>query len=174
MPAPRGPLEREASKPPAQMRGKWSACPQTGVGQRVADLLRREGLEGVRFPQKKGGQQAPAAKTKAKSRVGAGHRRMKELELLLVSPPRPPPEGPPVAFVRGETLEPSTARPKVRISRKRPVVQSSFSSTEGVQRRSAWFLSLSSQRVRMKLTASTQEYTPQRLASSFMLRSPRQ
>ena len=35
-----------------------------------------------------------------------------------VSPPRLPPERPPTVFVRGETLEPSTARPKVRISRK--------------------------------------------------------
>ena len=35
-----------------------------------------------------------------------------------VSPLHPPPERPPIVFVRGETLEPSTARPKVRISRK--------------------------------------------------------
>ena len=35
-----------------------------------------------------------------------------------VSPPRLLPERPPIVFVRGETLEPSTARPKVRISRK--------------------------------------------------------
>ena len=59
------------------------------------------------FLMTKGGQQVPQAKSKAKAR-GAPD----------VSPPRPPPERPPDVFVRGETLEPSTARPKVRISRK--------------------------------------------------------
>ena len=35
-----------------------------------------------------------------------------------MSPPRLPPERPPMVFTRGETMEPSTARPKVRTSRR--------------------------------------------------------
>ena len=50
---------------------------------------------------------------------------MKELWLLLMCHHRPPPERPPIAFVGGETLDPSTARPKVRISRKSRAGQSS-------------------------------------------------
>ena len=88
------------------------------VSQRMADLLRREVLEpslgSYAFLMKKGGQQVQEARTKAKGRTRGRRRRMKD----DVSPPRLPSERPPTAFVRGETLEPSTARPKVRISRK--------------------------------------------------------
>ena len=71
------------------------------------------------FLMTKGGQQVPQSKSKAKARA-----RSREIfnvgaeETPDVSTPRPPPERPPMVFVRGETLEPSTARPKVRISRK--------------------------------------------------------
>ena len=67
---------------------------------------------------KKGGQQVPVAKTKAKGPT-RGRAPANEGAVIApdVSPPRLPPERPPTAFVRSETLEPSTARPKVRISR---------------------------------------------------------
>ena len=75
-------------------------------------------------------------RVKQRPRVGhvAGRRRMELWSAPDVSPPRLQPEGPPIAFVRGETLVPSTARPKVPISRKSPAsVQSSFSSAERIQ-----------------------------------------
>ena len=59
------------------------------------------------------------AKTKAKARARSRAMTNEGAVIALdVSPLRLPPERPPIAFVRGETLEPSTARPKVRISRK--------------------------------------------------------
>ena len=70
------------------------------------------------FLMTKGGQQVPQAKSKAKARARSRAMTNEGAEQTPdVSPPRPPPERPPIVFVRGETLEPSTARPKVRISR---------------------------------------------------------
>ena len=67
----------------------------------------------------KGAQQVPHPKSKAKARARRQAMTNEGAEQTPdVLPPRPPPEGPPIVFVRGETLEPSTARPKVRISRK--------------------------------------------------------
>ena len=52
-------------------------------------------------------------------------------EGAVAAPPRLPTERPPIAFVRSETLEPSTARPKVRISLKSRAGQSSSFAAEG-------------------------------------------
>ena len=71
------------------------------------------------FLMTKGGQQVPQPKSKAKARARSREMMSEGVEQTLdVSPPRLPPERPPIVFVRGETLEPSTARPKVRRSRK--------------------------------------------------------
>ena len=89
--------------------------------QRMAELLRRGALDPsmvYAFLMTKGGQQVPQAKSKAKARARSRAMTSEGAEQTPhVSPPRPPPERPPIVFVRGETLEPSTARPKVRISR---------------------------------------------------------
>ena len=103
---------------------------QEAVSQRMADLLRQGVLEpslAYAFLMKKGGQQVPVAESKAKGRT-RGQAPTNEGAVIApdVSPPRLPPEKPPIAVVRGETLEPSTARPKVRISRRSPAVWSSF------------------------------------------------
>ena len=71
------------------------------------------------FVMRKGGQQVPQPKSKAKARARSREMMSEGAEQTPnVSPPRPPPERPPTVCVRGETREPSTARPKVRISRK--------------------------------------------------------
>ena len=71
---PRGSLEREASKLLAHMRGGIERLARRleAVSQRVADLLRRGVLEpslAHAFLMKRGGQQVPEAKTKAKGRT---------------------------------------------------------------------------------------------------------
>ena len=90
------------------------------VSQRMADLLRREVLEpslAYASLMKKRGQQVPGAKTKALGGTRSPAPTNEEAVIAPdVSPPRLPPERPPTAFMRGETLEPSTARPKVRVS----------------------------------------------------------
>ena len=69
------------------------------------------------FLMTKGGQQVPQPKSKAKARARSREMMSEGAEQTPdVSPPRPPLERPPIVFVRGETLEPSTARPKVRKS----------------------------------------------------------
>ena len=88
----------------------------------MAGLLRRGVLEPsmvYAFFMTKGGQQVPQPKSKAKARA-RNREMMKEgvEQTPGVSPPRLQPERPPAVFLRGETLVPSTARPKVRISRK--------------------------------------------------------
>ena len=112
------------------------------VSQRMADLLRRGVLEpslAYAFLMKRGGQQVPEGKTKAKGRTrGRTRGRAPTNEGAVSAPDVSPPclqlERPPIAFVRGETLAPSTARLKVRISRKSPAsLQSSFSTTERKQ-----------------------------------------
>ena len=98
------------------------------VSQHMADLLGcRNRRWSYAFLMKKGGQQVPMAETKGKGRT-RGRVPTNEGTVMApdVPPPSPPPERPPSAFARGETLEPSTARPKVRISRKSRAVQSSF------------------------------------------------
>ena len=89
---------------------------------RMAELLRRGVLEPsmvYAFLMTKGGQQVPQPKSKAEARARCREMMSEGAEQTPdASPPRPPPERPPTVFVRGETLEPSTARPKVRISRK--------------------------------------------------------
>ena len=84
----------------------------------MAELLRRGVVEpslACAFLRKKGGQQVPLVKAKAKGRT-RGRTPTNEGAVVApdVSPPRLPPERPPVAFVRGGTLEPSSARPEVR------------------------------------------------------------
>ena len=69
------------------------------------------------FPMTKGGQQVPQAKSKAKARARSRAMTNGAEQTPDVSLPRPPHERPPIVFVRDETLEPSNARPKVRISR---------------------------------------------------------
>ena len=65
------------------------------------------------FLMTKGGQQVPKAKSKARARARSWAMTNEAAEQIPdVSPPRPPPERPPILFVRGETLEPSTARPE--------------------------------------------------------------
>ena len=67
----------------------------------------------------KGGQQVPQPKSKAKGWARSWEMLSEGAEQTPdVSPPRLQPERPPIVFLRGETLEPSTARTKVRISRK--------------------------------------------------------
>ena len=71
------------------------------------------------FLMTKGGQQVPQPKSKAEARARSREIMSEGVEQTPdVSPPRLPHEMPPIVFVRGEALEPSTARPKVRISRK--------------------------------------------------------
>ena len=77
----------------------------------------------------------PVAKTKAKGPTRGRAPANEGAVIADVSPPRLPPERPPTAFVRSETLEPSTARPKVRISRRSRV---KFLSS--AERRFAWSL----------------------------------
>ena len=88
----------------------------------MAELLRRGVLEPsmvYAFLMTKGGQQVPQAKSKAKAQARSQAMTNEGAEQTPdVSLSRPPPERPPIVFERGETLEPSTARPKVRISRK--------------------------------------------------------
>ena len=88
----------------------------------MAGLLRRGVLEPsmvYAFLMTKGGQQVPQPKSKAKGRARSREMMSEGVEQTPdVSAPRPQPERPPMVFVRGETLKPSTARPKVRISRK--------------------------------------------------------
>ena len=89
--------------------------------QHMAELLRRGVLEPsmvYAFLMTKGGQQVPQSRSKAKAQARSREMMSEGAEQTPVSPPRPPPERPPIVFVRSETLEPSTARPKVRISRK--------------------------------------------------------
>ena len=83
----------------------------------VAGLFRRGVLEPsmvYAFLMTKGG---PQPKSKAKV-WGRSREMMNEgvEQTSDVSPPRLQPESPPIVFLRGKTLEPSTARPKVRIS----------------------------------------------------------
>ena len=136
---PRGPLEREASKLLAQMRGEAERLARRleAASQRMADLLRLEVLEpslAYAFLMKTGGQQVPPGTDEEGDVIAPD-----------MSPPRIPPERPPVAFVRRETLEPSTARPKVRISRKSRAVQSSSSSTDEYSSRSVVVFSFAQQ-----------------------------
>ena len=71
------------------------------------------------FLMTKGGHQVRNTKSKAKARARCPAIMNEGVEQTPdVPPPRPPLERPPIVFVRGETLEPSTARPKERISRK--------------------------------------------------------
>ena len=90
--------------------------------QRMADLLRRGALEpsmAYAFLMTKGGLKIPQSKSKAKARARNRATTSEGAESAPdKSPPRLPPERPPMVFERGETLEPSAARPKVRISRK--------------------------------------------------------
>ena len=90
--------------------------------QRMAELLRRGVLEpslAYAFLMTKGGQRIPQAKSKAKARARSRATTSEGAEAAPdMSPPRLPPERPPMVFVRGETMEPSTARPKVPISRR--------------------------------------------------------
>ena len=79
--------------------------------QRMAELLRRGVLEpslAYAFLMKKGGQRIPQAKSKAKARASS---RATTSEGAEAAPDMSPPP-------RGETMEPSNARPKVRISRR--------------------------------------------------------
>ena len=122
------------------MRGEGECLARRleAVSQRMADLLRRGVLEpslAYAFLMKREEQQVPEGKTKAKGRTrGRAPTNEGAVSAPDVSPPCLQPETPPIAFVRGETLAPSTARLKVRISRKSPAsVQSSFSSTERKQ-----------------------------------------
>ena len=82
------------------------------VSQRMADLLRRAVLEpslAYALLMKKGGQQAPAAKTKAKSQR-RGRTPTNGAGALDVSPPRPPPERPPTVFVRRHKADTHNSR----------------------------------------------------------------
>ena len=89
---------------------------------RMGELLRRGVLEPsmvYAFLMTKGGQQVPQPKSKAKARARSREMKSEGAEQTPdVSLPRLQLERPPMVFVRSETLEPSTARPKVRISRK--------------------------------------------------------
>ena len=99
--------------------------------QRMADLLRRGVLEpslAYAFLMTKGGQQVPVAKTKAKGPTRGRAPANEGAVIADVSPPRLPPERPPTASA-------STARPKVRISRRSRV---KFLSS--AERRFAWSL----------------------------------
>ena len=88
----------------------------------MAELLRRGVLEPsmvYAFLMTKGGQQVSQPKSKAKALARSREMMSEGAEQTPdVSPPRLQPERPPMVFVRGETLEPSAARPKVRRSRK--------------------------------------------------------
>ena len=88
----------------------------------MAERLRRGVLEpslAYAFLMTKGGQRIPQAKSKAKARARSRATTSEGAEAAPdMSPPRLPPERPPMVFARGETMEPSTARPKVRISRR--------------------------------------------------------
>ena len=86
----------------------------------MAGLLRRGVLEPsmvYAFLMTKGGQQVAQPKSKAKARARIREMMNEGVEQTPdVSPPRLQPKRPPIMSLRGETLEPSTARPKVRIS----------------------------------------------------------
>ena len=127
-------LHRGHANLPGSLEGALEAAVQLqkGVGnhgpaprgllERMAELLRRGVLDPsmvYAFLMTNGGQQVPQAKSKAKARARSRAMTNEEAEQTPdVSLPRPPPERPPIVFERCETLEPSTARPKVRISRK--------------------------------------------------------
>ena len=71
------------------------------------------------FPHDEGRTSGATAQIKAKARARSREVMSEGAEQTPdVSSPRQQLERPPIVFVRGETLEPSTARPKVRISRK--------------------------------------------------------
>ena len=118
-PTPRGPPEREASRLLTQVRGKWSVW-RTEWKNTVHAWLsswRRgvlEAFDGVCLPddeERTAGCHSPNPRPK----LGARSREMMSEgaeQTHDVSPPRLPPERSPIVFVRGETLEPSTARPK--------------------------------------------------------------
>ena len=122
-PAPRAPRARSIEAPNTDAREVERLAHRVEqYSLRMADLLRRGVLEPsmvYAFLMTKGGQQVPQPKSKAKAPARSREMMSEGAEQTPdVSPPRLPPERPPTVFVRGETLEPSTARPKVRISRK--------------------------------------------------------
>ena len=90
--------------------------------QRMAELLCRGVLEpslAYAILMTKGGQRIPQTKSKANARASSRATTSEGAEAADdTSPPRLPPERPPMVFTKGETMEPSNARPKVRISRR--------------------------------------------------------
>ena len=104
-PAPRGPTDAMEVERLGHRVEQYSL--------RMGDVLRRGVLEPSMvnaFLMTKGGQQVP--KSKAKARARSREMMSEGVEQTPdASPPRPL-ERPPIVFVRGETLEPSTARPK--------------------------------------------------------------
>ena len=82
----------------------------------MAELLRRGVLEPsmvYALLVTNGGQQVPQPKSKAEARARIREMMSEGAEQTPdVSHPRPPPDRPPIVFLRGETLEPSTARPQ--------------------------------------------------------------
>ena len=136
--APRGPHRERSIEAPGTDAGEVERLARRleAVSQRMADFLRLGVLEpslAYAFLMKRG-QQVPEGKTKAKGRTRGRAPTNGAVSAPDVSPPRLQPEGPPIAFVKGETLVPSTARPKVQISRESPAsVQSSFFSAERIQ-----------------------------------------
>ena len=124
--APRGPPPRTRSSeaPDADVRRIERLARRVEQhSQRMAGLLRRGVLEpslAYAFLMTKGRATDSTDQIQGQSSGNQpGDDKWRSLRLPPdTSPPRPPPERPPMVFTRGETMEPSNAGPEVRTSRR--------------------------------------------------------